>query len=427
MNTNFKKELLKKLLAIALSLTVGATFIPLLGDSAFAEGETPDNGDVSVDVVPEGDVVDGVVEEEPSDVIIDDQLEDEPNDADAAVEGDDASMSDSVTAAEDTAAAEEGLLSTDLEDEGVLSAKAGSPLTSFRVYMKNPKKIMHIEAKFNTTVKYAAVLLNEDTDNPLGMYQNGQSLVDDINLSAYASCRTYTITLLYQLPNGDTYRGDRNLRVPMYDRPSSKGYVEAYHNYIVYQAPAVDYNLVNYRLKIQYSANGRNWKTLSNQLYVLNSVKIGGLKPNTNYRLRTFYTYNGYAGNETGNYLYLGTYRTGKGSKVSVKSIKVKAYKVKKKKQKVYTPYYGFYLGKRTYYKYKLKIEVKLKKKPGTNGIWINGKRYKGNKKKYTVKLGTFTSYSKPKGKKFKVAIYTYHNGSYGGYSPMYVKTKKIK
>ena len=124
--------------------------------------------------------------------------------------------------------------------------------------------------------------------------------------------------------------------------------------------------------------------------------------------------------------LNLGTYTTGQKTKPAVKSIKVKAYKVKKKKQKIYGYHTGLYLGKRTYYQYKLKIIVKLKKKPG-NKIWINGKKFKGNRTKYTVNLGTFTSYSKPKGKKYTVAMYTYRSPSWGGYSPMYKKVMKVK
>ena len=189
--------------------------------------------------------------------------------------------------------------------------------------------------------------------------------------------------------------------------------------------PSPDPKLVNYTLRLQVLRNGKVVKT-SGLMNAVQTYKIKGLKPNTSYKIRTFYYYNGYQGTDTGKVLNLGTYRTGLGKKPAVKSIKVKAYKVKKKKQKVYGYYTGLYLGKRTYYKYKLKIIVKLKKAPG-NKIWINGKKFKGNKKKYTVYLGTFTSYSKPKGKKYTVAMYTYRSPSWGGYSPMYKTTRKIK
>ena len=80
------------------------------------------------------------------------------------------------------------------------------------------------------------------------------------------------------------------------------------------------------------------------------------------------------------------------------------------------------------YYTYKLKVTVKLKKKPGTKGIWINGKFVKGNKKKYTVTLpGSSYSAKKPKGKKFKVGICSYQGKSFGGLSPLYQKKLKIK
>ena len=100
-------------------------------------------------------------------------------------------------------------------------------------------------------------------------------------------------------------------------------------------------------------------------------------------------------------------------------------------------PAYWYYVGgaafyhkawTEKYYTYKVKVTVKLKKKPGAAGIWINGKFVKGNKKKYTVTLpGSSYSAKKPKGKKFKVNVCSYKGKSYGGLSPLYKKTKKIK
>ena len=43
-----KNVILKKLLAVALSLAVGATFIPLLGDGAYAADTQENNPDVVV-------------------------------------------------------------------------------------------------------------------------------------------------------------------------------------------------------------------------------------------------------------------------------------------------------------------------------------------------------------------------------------------
>ena len=69
-------------------------------------------------------------------------------------------------------------------------------------------------------------------------------------------------------------------------------------------------------------------------------------------------------------------------------------------------------------------MTVKLKKKPGTAGIYIGTKRLRGNKKTYST---TFTQSGKLKGKKLKVAVYSYQSKTYGGYSPVKRKTAKVR
>ena len=56
---------------------------------------------------------------------------------------------------------------------------------------------------------------------------------------------------------------------------------------------------------------------------------------------------------------------------------------------------------------------------------WISTKLpVKGNKKKYTA---DFTVTGKQKGKKLKVAVCTYQNPVYKGYSPAYKKKVKVR
>lgn len=130
------------------------------------------------------------------------------------------------------------------------------------------------------------------------------------------------------------------------------------------------------------------------------------------------------------------TFKTGKASKPAVKSISVKAVNIKFHKNRVkghyeWTGYHYVWIGAYTekYYTCNYKITVKLKKKPGTAGIIVNGKYLKGNKKVYTTKIAPYPNYfSKrpPKGMKLKVQVKSYQAKGYGGYSPTYAKKKKV-
>ena len=433
----------KKLLAIALALVVGVTFIPLLGSSVYAENETDDSA-VAFEPVAggTGDVVAGDDEtntdsESPEIIAPEEQTITTDEDADVIIEedGDVAVKDDSLSldpgqkdllnkAAEDLASAQQGegtTLETMADDTEELF------LQSFTAKMNHPKRMLNINATFTKDVFLAAVIIDGNTDTIVKGYDApGLAISDSISMANYSALSGHTVTLVYWFSNdaNDGSFASRAFNLSMYAKPSAKGSIEIYHNHIMYM-PSPDPNLVNYRLRLQVLRNGKVVKT-SGLMSAVQTYKIKGLRPNTRYKIRTFYYYNGYQGTDTGKVLNLGTYTTGQKTKPAVKSIKVKAYKVKKKKQKIYGYYTGLYLGKRTYYQYKLKIIVKLKKKPG-NKIWINGKKFKGNRTKYTVNLGTFTSYSKPKGKKYTVAMYTYRSPSWGGYSPMYKKVMKVK
>lgn len=222
----------------------------------------------------------------------------------------------------------------------------------------------------------------------------------------------------------------------IYDAPSQGvGSFAFYSNYFDYMSPAFDFVAINkgYKLYMDYYKNGKYAGTYGPMNYYQNA-QIGGLTPDSNYSVNLYYgkvvPYNGVnyflTGKDNGRAINAGSFRTGKAKLPKIKSIKVKAVKVKARKAGVYGWYTGYYFGKVKYYTYKIKVTVKFKKKPGTPGIYLNGVYRKGNKKTYSKTFGTYAAYSRPRGKKFVVTLYSSQNPSYGGYSPLYSKKKKV-
>lgn len=201
------------------------------------------------------------------------------------------------------------------------------------------------------------------------------------------------------------------------------------------------------KLFMEYSANGgKSWKRTGYmqanmiKLAIDQCYTFGGLKANTVYRTRI--RYGVYIDYLEKSYLFLGpvlnttTFKTGKAKAPKIKSVKIKAIKVKRHKHRVaghyyWTGYRYIWISGYTerYYTCKFKLTIKLKKKPGAKGIWVDGTFLKGNKKKYTkIITPTYNYYRKkpPKGlKKVKISIKSYQSKSYGGFSP--AKTKKVK
>ena len=158
-------------------------------------------------------------------------------------------------------------------------------------------------------------------------------------------------------------------------------------------------------------------------LSAYSNYSFGGLKPNTNYQIRL-------VDEDDGRKFWSTTFHSGMASKPSVKSVKVKAIKLKRHRRRNRTPYLGLPLrGYHYVYSYKIKVTVKLKKKPGTKGIFINGEWVKGNKKKYSItfpRKGKYSNLKSPRRKKFTVYAYSGFSKDYGGYSPLYKKTKRV-
>ncbi len=430
-----KNEIIKKLLSVSLALVVAVTFIPLLGDAAFAEGEdetlpdttveealTDDGVDSPDSVTTENDTITEVTPAEDSSNV-------EVDPAEATSEED--AVSDEIKSLSDVDLSND-MQSGETASTDTVKAKSTVDNRYFSFSVTRKGRTVYINGAFKSaySTRYFGKLyidgnyIGDFSSYKYNKLENLYFNLDSVN-SVFASTGFHSVIVNTHTSSG-TKQGDATgtYRVGINAAPSANGSIAVYHNYLDYMSP-VDGNLINYRLFLEY--NGRVYGPMS----YLQSAKITGLAPNSNYGIISYYgVYKDgtwFTGKEEGRYRSLGTYRTGVGTTPKIKSIKVKATKVKKKTQKVYGYYTGLYLGKRKYYKYSIKITVKLKKAPGTNGIWINGKKFKGNKKKYTVKLGPYTNYSKPKGKKFTVMIYSYYNNSYGGYSPMYRTVKKVK
>ena len=181
-------------------------------------------------------------------------------------------------------------------------------------------------------------------------------------------------------------------------------------------------------LRLEYRAKGGKWKT-SGWMGFSDDYKISGLRPNTVYYVRLYYEPNANGEilyNYHSNSAYSNTIKikTGPNKKPAIKSVSVKAINVKQKKQHVFG--YVIYWGSLTFYRYKVRTTVTFKKAPKTPYVWINGKVFKGNKKKYVVTSAWRDTYSRPSKNKWSVAVYTFRDKKWGGYSKLYSKKKKI-
>ena len=441
-----KTSITRKLLALALCLVVAVTFIPLFGDGVYATDEEGQSEEVTNDVVVDEPSSEDAVEnptEEPADGI--DITTEEPAEVTPAEgEGIDAidELDESIDENEYSAVDYSLLLGGSEIEAKATTRELNEDVYSFSVSRSGNKLTINASFKagyqrytYNNAIYTSGFKkINVDgstfdigwhqslSNYPVTLSNTGGTGYHYVILTAYG-LKDNTSSTYHETGNSSK----RYYRVGIKAAPSAGTPLSFYHDRFDY-GPTWDGNIGTNGLRLIIEYNGVMSPAITSYA---SSGSVYGLVPSTNYSVCTYYGkyVNGelFTGKEEGYVLNLGTYTTGVGSGVAVKSIKVKAYNVKKKKQKIYGYYTGLYLGSTKYYKYKLKIIVKLKKKPGTPYIWINGKTYKGNKKSYTVKLGTFTSYSKPKGKKYTVAIYKFLNGSYGGYSPMYTKVKKIK
>lgn len=237
---------------------------------------------------------------------------------------------------------------------------------------------------------------------------------------------------------------------PITDKPNYNGVFDVYSKYFFYYPYNIAGGNTGYDLYIEYKKKGsKKWKRKGAMRK--NMIKLAteqgytfkGLTPNRKYNTRIRFGQTE-TNSEGKSKLILGpvkkttTFKTGQKKKVKIKNISVKAVNVKY--HKVRHPGYWNYINgmafwhapyTEKFYTYKIKVTVKLKKKPKAKGLWLNGRYLKGNKKKYTTKFTPYPNYSSkrpPKGfKKFKMAISSYQHKKYGGFAPLLKTKRKVR
>ena len=455
-----KIELYRKLLAFSLSLIVGFTFIPVLGGTAFAEESAGQGGDIiakSAEDLPDADLDAEILTED-----IASETDMTPADGIAPADGTTAEQGTSADPAElpglqDTDEADVPPQSYDL-GFGYASVDEASPnanptfvdKSSMFTWKNRYKGRAHIKASVTEGKTFRN--LQVDDSLLLNAFDCKSSSADlDIDLSP-CSIGYHVIFLEVCDKNKNVvevwYAAD--IPVTISEKPTYKGVWEVYSK----KLNIYPYNIAgansSYNLYLEYSSNGgKTWKRsgyMQKNMITL-ATEQGftqrGLKPNKKYKTRLRYgitatkVMDGSTGLLLGPALNTGTKKTGKAKKPPIKSVKVKAINVKFHKHRV--PGHYEWVGNsliwikaytEKYYTCKYKVIVKMKKKPGTKGIWVNGKFIKGNKKTYTVKFTPYPNYfvkKPPKGlKKVTVKIRSYQSKKYYGFSPTYKKKKKV-
>ena len=272
--------------------------------------------------------------------------------------------------------------------------------------------------------------------------QNSFSIQIDLKDYSIGSHKIYAVLENHNSEADYVYNAEP-VTTLFYDKPSNK--LDYYYTgpkdiTFTYNGDHYYYSY-DYRVYAEYKEAGGNWKTATDSVDKNGSMTIKGLKPGKAYSVRTYFAteveQDGrkqfISGRDNGFISNTVTVKTG-GAKPAIKSIKIT--KVKQKSYTYSQPiwqryWYGTMLIMRIVgykkvkaYKTKFKVTVNMKKKPGASGIEINGKKLKGNKKKYTT---SFELDGKKKGKKFLIKICSYQSKIYGGYSKLAKKKVKIR
>lgn len=280
-----------------------------------------------------------------------------------------------------------------------------------------------------------------------GLYVDGNKTSNNISGKASFSgsvinMKNYSVgyhTISAKLTRHETYVTYRNA-VPtyIYGKPTVKA-----SNFTTGKNYFSFYNGSSYskdsgcKVFVDFKKKGGKWSNNYGPVNYGSSGKKGKLKANTWYYVRGHFgktvKYNGktylFTGKNVGQMSGAVKIKTGKAKKPAVKSVKITKAKQFKRNYSYTTWIYSYGYGYPIHHTYtqwytSFKVTVTLKKKPGTAGIYIGTKRLKGNKKKYTAK---FTVTGKQIGKKLKVAVYSYQNATYKGYSPTCYKKAKVR
>ena len=358
-----------------------------------------------------------------------------------------------------------------MDPDGLIQA-ADSTIDYYKLFDGSDSVPASAYKNISITQSGSTVRIKGKTSDSYYIYQVGVDgkLLDDFSSGNYTSI-DYPINM-NNFPTGyhtvmvSIYKGNRAVTLgrrkmvsnTITDRPNSNGVFDVYSSYFNYY-PYGSFGNSAGTLYMEYSANGgRSWQRSGYMKYNLittasqQGYKIGGLMAKTTYLTRirygTYVTYSKDNGGDDKSYFFGGpvlnttTIKTGSSSKPKIKSVELKATKVKYHKLR-WPGYYNVVGGSvfwhnsyvEKFYTAKVKVTVKLKKKPGTAGVFISllgqTKWVKGNKKKYTATFTPTYNYwvKNPHSGKYKlhVNVYSGQNSSWGGYSPVYSKKKKVR
>ena len=451
-----QKRYTYRLLAVLLAFVVAVTFTPLFGDAAYAEDGQKGAANESTEVMLAGDggvtggqeiEVELAEEQGPDEDAVDITGGDETEASIEVIEADDEQASAQPDVSENDVSGEElEQYAEELESAAGSKAKAAEISDATNIYSMDVTRsgaTVNVKASIKSPYRSDLYFIGLVVDGATVQSLNFLSDVNiSLNMNDYAVGYHEIQLVTYSYSLGGTYYSAKSVQLTnISTAPNYNGIFEFYSTYLLYNPYDFGRNLAGYNLYMDYSSDGgKTWSTSgamrsnSVQLYSSQQYRINGLKPNQTYRTRIYYgaqvSYNGKSLFIKGPVRDTGTYKTGKSTKPAIKSVTAKATNVKYHKVKHYGYYTGVYLYTEKFYTYKVKVTVTLKKKPGAAGLWINGKFVKGNKKKYTATFSPYPNYSakKPKGKvKYKVAVCSYQSKAYGGFSPLYQKTKKLK
>lgn len=420
---------------------------------------------VTGDLFIGGDSVDKRAEHDVGEIVIDDEDTDTADGdiaAEAVVELDLAPEDEADESDEDVADDGEIIAAGIESNDGsklMGAAVASNSAIKHSISITQSGKTVAVSGSISDPYRLAGVFVDLQSVSSINVY-NASTVNASIDISGL-SIGYHTVWLsVINSSNPDTVIGDIHQRVEINitDRPTYTGKIEVYHNYFNYYPYDMAMHNQKYNLYMEYSSdNGKTWKRSGYmranmiKLFTQQGYKIGGLAANTTYKTRIRYgttvTYSkdilgdGQSHFFGGPVLNTYTIRTGAAGAPNIKSVSIKATKIRHHKVR-HPGYYNVVGGSvfwhkaytEKYYTCNLKVTVKLKKKPGTNGMWISvagqSKYVAGNKKKYSATFTPYPNYfaKKPKGRyKYTVTVRSGQNKDYGGYSPAWSKTKRLK
>ena len=320
---------------------------------------------------------------------------------------------------------------------------------SFTVRVEKEVYSASISVNYDKTTGYAVVSGTATGDTFEDLYVDGECCyagIDgkasfnnvEINMKDYGfGSHTIYAVLNKHNSESDYVRYNGEMVVSINEKPKiALADVKTGSGYFTYSPGSSDYDFY-----IEYRKKGASSWTAAGHTESYKEKKVSGLKASTKYEVRVYYGKEVFengkdvliSGKNNGYVSNVITLKTG-ANKPAIKSIKIS--KVKQSSYIYSQPIWGRrWIGTMLYiyisgykkvraYKTKFKVTVNLKKKPGAAGIYLNGKKIKGNKKKYTT---TVELYGKMKGKKYKFSVYSYQSKIYEGYSPVSKKKVKIK